>query len=137
MASEIRAACDIAVPCVDFGVPNERVFRQALHLAATNLVNGKRVFIGCGYGIGRTGTFLAALAKLHHEVLWRVRSASESGEIVVIDPVEEIRDVYYKGAVETKEQADFVRLLDVQWLARWLAFRIKPTSVFDKRFWMK
>jgi len=135
MASEIRAVCDIAVPCVDFGVPNERVFRHALQLAATNLVSGKRVFVGCAYGIGRTGTFLAALAKLHREVLWRTCTAPELGDDAVSDPVEEVRDLYYKGAVETREQADFVRLLDVSWLARWLAFRIKPASIFDKRFW--
>lgn len=135
MASEIRAACDVSVPCVDFGVPDKRVFKHALSLAAANLVAGRKVFVGCGYGIGRTGTFLAALAKLHHDVLWRTRSVSALDDVAILDPVQEIRDAYYRGAVETKEQADFVRLLDVKWLARWLAFRIKPTSVFDKRFW--
>ena len=136
MAVEIKAPCDVSVPTVDFGVPSEKVFKQALLLAATNLIKGKRVFVGCGYGIGRTGTFVAALFKLHREVLYRTRNVTmPERDWELYDPVEEARSAYYVGAVETKEQADFVRLMDLKWLSRWIAFRVKPLSIFDNRFW--
>jgi hypothetical protein len=135
MAPEVKAPSDLLVPTRDFGVPPEELFKFALHAAAKTLVTGGTVYVGCGYGIGRTGTFIAALCKLNREVLYLTRRGWGMGDDAVRDPVEEVRELYLERAVETREQAQFVRSLDLFWVARRIAARIKPTVLFDKRFW--
>jgi protein-tyrosine phosphatase len=135
MAPEVKAPSDLVVPTRDFGVPPEELFKFALHAAATRLIKGGHVYVGCGYGIGRTGTFIAALCKLNREVLYLTRRGRGLGDDAVRDPVEEARRCYLERAVETTEQAKFVRGLDLFWLSRRIAARIKPTVLFDKRLY--
>lgn len=135
LAAELREPCDVSVDTVDFGVPDEAQFRRALYRAAARLLKGGTVAVGCGYGVGRTGTFLAALYKLHRDILYYAGLSRTVGDDAVYDPVLEVREAYFVGAVETKDQVDFVRRLDLTWMARWFAFRLNPRCVFDKRFW--
>ena len=98
--------CDVWLPIPDFGVPKlarehvgslvQEVFR--------NLLRGRKVYVGCTGGQGRTGLFLALLAKA-----WGIA-----------DPVEYVRRCYVRQAVETREQAQWVDDFDVSAVRRWL-----------------
>ncbi len=63
---------------------------------AETLKRFRRVYIGCGAGIGRTGTALSILAHLHG-----VLPPSKG-------PIAWVREVYNEGAVETPEQRRYV-----------------------------
>jgi hypothetical protein len=63
---------------------------------AETLKGFRRVYIGCGAGMGRTGTALSILAHLHGVV------PPSKG------PIAWVREVYHKGAVETPEQRRYV-----------------------------
>lgn len=135
MAEEARQPADITVPTQDFGVPPMQPFKSALVAAAQHLLKDGSVFVGCGYGIGRTGTFLAGLCKLHQEVLYLLRQSNTFSDHLKYDAVQDVRDRYLRNAVETQAQREFVERLDVTGMARRIAFRLRPTVVFDKRFW--
>jgi len=86
---------DVLLPIPDFKVPTraqledvEYVIRRAL----TAAIEGKRVWAGCMGGWGRTGMFLALLAKVADYE----------------DPVGYVRRVYSKKACETKDQCRYV-----------------------------
>lgn len=87
---------DILLPTPDFGTPEPEALRQAVRntLAAMAEAPERPVFIGCLAGLGRTGLFMACLAK-----------ASGIEE----DPVLFIRRVYHPHAVETPAQQALVR----------------------------
>ena len=96
---------DVLLPIKDFSVPPpaqledvEYVIRRALGAA----VAGKRVWAGCMGGWGRTGMFLALLAKVAD----------------YDDPVGYVRRVYSKKACETKEQCRYVYDFDPTRLRR-------------------
>jgi hypothetical protein len=98
---------DAHVPIVDFQTPTPAMrpaFEKALRVAMGAALREKMVYVGCMGGMGRTGLFLAVLAKA-------------AG---IPDPVEYVRANYYSGAVETDEQYDFVENYDVTGIQRWL-----------------
>lgn len=106
LASEIPAESDLELGCEDFSTPDPAetisVAREALRL----LANGESVYCGCMGGIGRTGTFLAVLAKA----------------CGIRKPVDYIRNTYYAYAVETPAQEEFIAGLNVRslrWSLRW------------------
>jgi hypothetical protein len=134
MAKEVVGRADLLVPTVDFGLPNVELFKFALLEAGRRLMRGESVFVGCGYGYGRTGTFIAVLYKLNREVLYLLRRG-DFGDCAFLDPVYEVRKGYRPEAVETAAQEAFVRDFDTWGLARRLAFREKPPVLFDKRLW--
>jgi len=79
---------------------------------------GKQLYIGCMGGWGRTGLFMALLAKA-------------SG---ISDPVAFIREQYTPHAVETKEQQDYVANFDVSPIQRNLwrwAWKALLVSIFQ------
>jgi hypothetical protein len=63
---------------------------------AETLKGFRRVYIGCGAGVGRTGTALSILAHIHGVV------PPSKG------PIAWVREVYNSGAVETAEQRRYV-----------------------------
>jgi protein-tyrosine phosphatase len=96
---------DVLLPIPDFKVPTraqledvEYVIRRTL----TAAIEGKRVWAGCMGGWGRTGMFLALLAKVAD----------------YDDAVGYVRRVYSKKACETKEQTRYVAEFDVRRLRR-------------------
>lgn len=93
MAKEIRRACAVDIPTEDFQTPDPRVLEAGLVKAVDLILAGKPVYVGCMGGKGRTGLFLAILAKA-----FRVQM-----------PVEFVRTHYYRHAVETKDQYQFVQ----------------------------
>jgi hypothetical protein len=83
----------------DFGIPADRAaMLEALADVVTRAGAGEVVELGCLGGHGRTGTALACLAVL-------------AGLADDQDPVEWVRSTYCERAVETDEQAAFVRAL--------------------------
>lgn len=104
-AERVPAAKAVHLPIHDFQVPDddaavEKALRQALQAA----LDGRQVYVGCMGGWGRTGLFLALLAKA-------------TG---FDNPVACVRAHYTPHAVETEAQWRYVQDFDVRALRRWL-----------------
>lgn len=97
MAEEIRAECDVDIPTRDFSVPPVPVFLKGLEEGICALIEGEEVYVGCMGGIGRTGLYMAAVAKV----------------MGVGDPVAYVRQHYKGHAVETVQQQAYIAKLDV------------------------
>ena len=102
MAEEIDLYCDQDVPTMDFGVPDPVVLKKAMWGTVKALWRKERVFVGCMGGTGRTGLFMAAMAKLAGEE----------------DPVRHVRKHYKPRAIETRGQEEFIRRLNLLPLRR-------------------
>ena len=110
-ATEQSGACEIEVPCQDFGTPTHEDMLAGVEAAIDAAFAGKPVFAGCAGGIGRTGTFLAVVLKaLNAEVV--------GFEHVPLPWWEKVRIVYLKFAVETKGQKDLIEDIDVSAIRR-------------------
>jgi hypothetical protein len=94
MAAEILEPCTIRIDTKDFGVPPVRQMKDGLDRAVSYILLGEPVYVGCMGGIGRTGLFLAILA----------RAFGLGGK----DPVGYVRQNYYSPAVETQAQRKYV-----------------------------
>ena len=92
MAAELPFACEIDIPTEDFQTPEKHLLDAGLIQAVRAIVAGKPVYVGCMAGRGRTGLFLAVLAKAFD----------------IENPVEYVRANYYNHAVETRSQYQFV-----------------------------
>lgn len=103
MAKEINLPAAAVVECKDFGTPDPVQTIAALNKCLDLMIEGHPVYVGCMGGIGRTGTFLALLAKL-----WQVKG----------DPIHYVRCNYLVTAVETRDQANFVRAFKFPWQLR-------------------
>lgn len=98
-------ACDIHLPIRDFSVPEDDAsVAVALRCALDAALRGEDVYVGCMGGFGRTGLFMALLAKVAGEPR----------------PVEFVRKNYTARAVETKQQYRYVMDFDVSELRYWL-----------------
>lgn len=107
---------DLLLAIKDFDVPDQRPWHVSLTLKDTiaAALGGRDVYVGCMGGWGRTGLFLALLAKACGED----------------NPVAYVREHYTPHAVETQKQASYVAAFDVteirQWLRRYTwALRLK------------
>jgi len=114
MAKEIPLPCFVDVPTVDFSVPDVAEFKRGLMQAIMAMTTGKPLYVGCMGGIGRTGLFLAGLAKIQIEYR-KFQHRAGRGE----DPVLYVRDQYIPHAVETKQQQEYIKNLDVSDIVRW------------------
>ena len=92
MAREIKLPCEVWVPTKDFNTPDLFWLHQGVAEAVDAVIRGKRVYVGCMGGRGRTGLFLAIMAKTFG----------------VQSPITYVRDNYYAHAVETMAQAKYV-----------------------------
>jgi protein-tyrosine phosphatase len=84
----------IQLPIPDFDVPSRPALEQAVQETLQLAQQGKNIAVHCSAGIGRTGLFMAALAK---------ESMHISGE----DAITWVRG-YIPGAVETPVQKRFL-----------------------------
>ena len=96
MQAEKAWLADVAVPTPDFGLPDPAVLRAAVGTVLAQLESDptRPVHIGCRAGIGRTGLFMACLAK----------AAGVPG-----DPLDYVRAHYLAHAAETAEQQAMAR----------------------------
>lgn len=113
MAVEIQKPCDVSIPTKDFQVPSVFAVDEGLIDTLQAIRAGKDVYVGCMGGIGRTGLFLAIIAKA----------------MGIKDPVAYVRAHYYAHAVETDEQKQYVADYKVQWAARMEVLKLKLTSL--------
>ena len=98
---------DVHLPIEDFHTPtpaDKTNVEAALRDAFTAALAGRKVYVGCAGGIGRTGLFLALMAKV-------------AG---VTHPVAYVRGLYMPHAVETKAQQEYIAKFDVTELQVWL-----------------
>ena len=102
-------SCAVHLPIEDFSVPADaaRVTR-ALEQTLGQLVRGRKVYVGCAGGWGRTGLFLSLLAKVAGEA----------------EPVAYVRRHYSPRAVETEQQRAYVEQFPVQALRRRLFWQL-------------
>jgi len=104
-AERVPEEVDVHLPIRDFDVPRvandvDRAIRDTFRAA----LKGHLVYVGCMGGWGRTGLFLALLAKA-------------AG---VDDPVSYVREHYSPRAVETDRQKKYVEDFDVTEIRQWL-----------------
>lgn len=92
MAAEIKEHAYISIPTRDYDVPDRRSLEKGLREAVDAILKKHEVYVGCMGGKGRTGLFLAVLAKAFG----------------VKDPVKYVRKTYYSHAVETPDQFSYV-----------------------------
>lgn len=115
MAAEINMPCDVSIPTEDFCVPEVSDLQAGVVRALMAMINGHEVYAGCMGGIGRTGLFLAALAKVQIEYR-RSKHRAGRGE----DPVGYVRKHFIPHAVETQEQKQYIADFDVADIVNWL-----------------
>ena len=96
MASAKAWLADVALPTPDFGLPEPEALRQAVGavLAQLGADPGRPVHVGCRAGVGRTGLFMACLA----------RAAGVEG-----DALDYVRRHYLSHAAETEAQQAMAR----------------------------
>lgn len=91
-----RSNTTFNLPIPDFSVPQPEqidAVRREVHSLLKAAASGRCAFVGCMGGTGRTGMILAlAMKELGHP-----------------RPIDYVRQMYKRGAVETSEQEDYVR----------------------------
>lgn len=111
MAAEISHAHLIDIPTRDFDVPDVEVFRTGLLKAIIYMKEHGELYAGCMGGIGRTGLFMAGMAKCMREAGEMLGVVSEGHPIPT--EVLYVRKHYKGHAVETQQQIEFIRNLNV------------------------
>ena len=121
-AERVPQTAHAKVAIHDFQVPKpgqKAEVDAALKAAFNQLLDGKRVWVGCMGGWGRTGLFLALMAKV---------AGAE-------DPVGYVRQHYTPRAVETLEQLNYVKFFDVKEIQQWVFWQGWTTRTLKTIFW--
>lgn len=112
MAAEIDRPCTVDIPTEDFHVPDTEDLKLGMIHAAILLKNYGRVYAGCWGGIGRTGLFMAAMAKMMETS--ELVDVPNKLEAQGLSPAVAYVRQHYKGhAVETRQQLQYLNDLDV------------------------
>ncbi len=112
MAAESHLPCEINVPTVDFEVPEVAMFKRGLMKGIMAIASGSQIYVGCMGGIGRTGLYMAGMAKVMSEYRKKLHRPQ-------FDPVLYVRGEYLPHAVETSEQKQFIADLNVDSIVDW------------------
>lgn len=113
MAAREVLGGDLRIPVIDYGTPDpETLLSHALYACYVALQGRNPVYVGCGFGIGRTGTFLAVMARITNPESDRV-AVGDSGQHRKGGVVRWLRQRYRDDAVETNAQEKLVNSLDV------------------------
>lgn len=90
-------------PIGDFGVPTPVLMNSILHRLEESLEAGKRVYLHCWGGIGRTGTTIGCY------LVRQGRTAEEALEQLAAWWRTVPKSQFHPHSPETQEQADFIR----------------------------
>lgn len=115
MAVEIRTPCNIDIPTRDFDVPKVEDLDKGIRASLIPIARGKPVYVGCMGGIGRTGLFLAALAKT----------------VGINEPVKYVRANYKPHAVETQQQMEYIAAFQPSLKTKLTANIAKAIALFN------
>jgi protein-tyrosine phosphatase len=116
LADEIKDVAHVELGIRDFSTPTKstlRIYRKVAEDAVVRVLRREQVYVGCFMGQGRTGTFLAVMAKM----------------CGYPQPIEFVRATYNEHAVETVGQEKFVEGFGVTFSRIRIALRLK----FGKR----
>lgn len=105
MAKEIFMPFDVNVPTVDFSVPSKKDLHNGLVLGLKAMARNEALYVGCMGGIGRTGLYMAVLARIFD----------------IENPIEWVRANYNSHAVETTQQWEYIMnfpITDLQLIAQ-------------------
>jgi len=92
LAPEVPGASDFDMPVTDFGVPSVESMDRAILMGLQFFQKEGAFYVGCMFGQGRTGTYLACMLKAFGYVY----------------PIKEVRALYNPKAVENTTQEKFV-----------------------------
>jgi hypothetical protein len=105
-----RGTADLWFPIPDFSVPDDTAKTQsALRCALLQLIAGNPIYVGCLGGKGRTGLFMALLAKA----------------LGADDPISYVRENFNAHAVETMAQELWIEEFDTEDLELWLRGQLR------------
>jgi hypothetical protein len=115
MAVEISHTHDFAVDTKDFNVPSQQLMQQGILYGLQKIMAGNDLYVGCMGGTGRTGLYMACMAKVMlayagGEGNWGTGEIGSYGTLSA--PVAYVRKHYKAHAVETQRQESFVAAFD-------------------------
>lgn len=111
LAAEIDLPHDIGIPTQDFNVPDFPTMHEGVHKALEAILQGNDIYAGCKGGVGRTGLFMACMAKvmLAYDPSIQIPEPPALGRAENLPPaVKYVRATYLDHAVETATQQRFV-----------------------------
>lgn len=127
MAEEINHPHDISVPTEDFSVPSMKDMHDGIAKALQAILDGNDLYVGCMGGTGRTGLFMACLAKVMDAFNGQELNMAETRKFhTEIPAVAYVRKHYKPHAVETAEQMRYVLNFDTSVHVRELADKLVP-----------
>jgi hypothetical protein len=134
MAAEVNHPHDISIPTRDFKVPKLSDMHAGIAKALEAIVQGNDLYAGCMMGVGRTGLFMACLAKVMlnyaEQKAWDFLSRDELKKNAPLHPaIIYVRKHYNSHAVETDDQKQFVSDFDTQPHVDWLTRHLGPKVV--------
>lgn len=129
MAAEVDHPHDISIPTEDYSTPKYSDMHKGLAKALEAIKNGNDLYVGCFGGIGRTGLFMACLAKTMFDFERESSQLHVGGKEVLEDPVRYVREHYNPHAVETPEQSQFVHNFSTSEHVAWLKAQTEPQVV--------
>lgn len=115
MAKEIELPSYVSVPTKDFSVPAVGDMKFGILMGILRMKEVGEIYAGCMGGIGRTGMYLSAIAKVESIINGTINDDNTS---TIPDYISRVRVEYDSRAVETKEQVTFLRNLDLYDIAR-------------------
>jgi hypothetical protein len=130
MAEEIDHPHDFKVDTEDFSTPLVKDMQDGLIFGLKSIAEGKDVYTGCMGGIGRTGLYMACMAKVMHA--YYLKKGECLPDESLVDPVFYVRKWYNPHAVETAGQKKYVQDFDCTPVLGWIThyeLRMNPAPI--------
>jgi hypothetical protein len=126
MALEIQHPHEFKVDTLDYSVPSMQAMHAGIRYGLEKIIEGCDLYVGCMGGTGRTGLYMACLAKVMQEYDGGDLPLKTPEVSYSFVPVQYVRDYYKPHAVETEEQIEFVSKFDTSAHLKWLDAVLHP-----------